>query len=80
MTDTTICLLILIVAIIFFVSSNLRIKWGHRENEETKKDHDGDIFVNDYGEIYAQFDIPIDQIIKSDKLVMKVHHVKNKEK
>lgn len=46
-----------------------------------EKPYDGDIFINKEGDMYAQFEIPVDAIIHKKSVHMRVHYVKpRKEK
>ena len=72
-------ILVVVVLILIGVVIRLAGKLLDRKGESKAEPYDGDIFVNDEGEIYAQFDVPVTEIVKKKRLSMKVHHVKHKK-
>lgn len=64
--------------VIFFVFCAILAKLAakYSTNED---DLEGDIYVDDEGEVYAQFNIPIEEIKKSKTVRLVVHHVKTKK-
>ena len=79
--DNTIILIALILTIgiplivlTFFVCRRLH------EMHNTHNTIEGELFVSDDGQIFSEFGIPIDEICKREYLLLKVHHVKPKQK
>lgn len=78
MKDVTLLLLVLLIGIplctlTFFVCRRLR------ELHNTHNVIEGELFVSDSGEIYSQFGIQLDEIVKRDYILLQVHHVNNKK-
>jgi hypothetical protein len=58
----------------FFVSRRL-----HELHTQHNK-IDGELFISDSGECFAEYGIPIPEIINRNYILLKVHHIGGKEK
>lgn len=81
MDGSTIVMLIIAVLVLIIISTLTffvcrRLSELHRERLKPE----GHIFVDDTGDMFSEFDIPMAELIKRDYILVKVTHVKPKTK
>lgn len=81
MDKVTLIILIIAVIILVLVSTFTfficrRLSELHRERLKPE----GHIFIDDTGDMFSEFDIPMAELIKRDYILVKVTHVKPKAK
>jgi hypothetical protein len=52
-----------------------RLRYLNKRKEEAI----GTLFVSDDGEIFSEFEVPVDNLAQRDYIYLKVHHVKKGE-
>lgn len=57
----------------FFVIRRLK------ELRAMHKSAEGDLYISDRGEMYAEYSIPIPEIVERDYILLNVHHITLKE-
>ena len=69
------CSLMLAVVLVVAVHVVKRLRYLSKRKEEAI----GTLCVSDDGEIFSEFEVPVDNIAQRDYIYLKVHHVKKKE-
>lgn len=69
------CSLMLAVVLVVAVHVVKRLRYLSKRKEEAI----GTLFVSDDGDIFSEFEVPVDNIAQRDYIYLKVHHVKKKE-
>lgn len=66
-------ILVIVAVVSFHVVRRLR------QLSKRKEEAIGTLFVSDDGEIFSEFEVPVDNLAQRDYVYLKVHHVKNKK-
>ena len=75
LTLIILCSLMLAVVLVVAVHVVKRLRYLSKRKEEAI----GTLFVSDDGDIFSEFEVPVDNIAQRDYIYLKVHHVKKKE-
>lgn len=70
------CSLMLAIVLVVAVHVVKRLRYLSKRKEEAI----GTLFVSDDGDIFSEFEVPVDNIAQRDYIYLKVHHVKKEER
>ena len=70
------CGLMLILTLVVAVHVVRRLRYLSKRKEESI----GTLFVSDDGDIFSEFEVPVDNLAQRDYIYLKVHHVKKGER
>lgn len=69
------CSLMFALTLVVAVYVVKRLRYLSKRKEEAI----GTLFVSDDGEIFSEFEVPVDNLAQRDYIYLKVHHVKKGE-
>lgn len=69
------CGLMFILTLVVAVHVVRRLRYLSKRKEESI----GTLFVSDDGDIFSEFEVPVDNLAQRDYIYLKVHHVKKGE-